>query len=134
MSTDKLLTYRGDVKAAVGVGGTVVLVTVHPEGQPTAVYRLGAANLSLASDALPCGGTCLVADAYTVRVGVTDSRVYQLPARGGAPAALAGPFIAPPAALALLSNNRLGVLAGSELLVVSRKDGKVLQSLPLPDA
>ena len=44
MSTDKYLTYRGDVKAVAVSGGAVVFVTVHPEGQPTAVYRLDRTN------------------------------------------------------------------------------------------
>src|SRR5262249_62432314 len=59
-TTVKSLTYRGDVKAAVGVGGTLLFVTVHPEGHPTGVYRLDTEKLSLTLDALPAGATALL--------------------------------------------------------------------------
>ena len=48
---NKYLTYRGEVEAAVALCGAVVFVTVHPEGQATAVYRVGADKLQLHSDA-----------------------------------------------------------------------------------
>ena len=48
MSTDKYFTYRGDVRAIAVLGGGLAFVTVHPEGQPTAVYRLDPEKLTLA--------------------------------------------------------------------------------------
>jgi ParB family chromosome partitioning protein len=56
MATEKYLTYRGDIKAGVGLDGVVAFVTAHPEGLPTPVYRIDADNLTLQTDALPCGG------------------------------------------------------------------------------
>ena len=130
---NKYLTYRGDVTAVVAVKGAVVFVTVHPEGQPTAVYRVDADKLQLHSDSLPCGGTALVTDGETLWLGGTDRRVYTCSARGGSVAHRGQPFASPPTALALLSNERLGVMVGAEVAIIARKDGKVLQTLALPE-
>jgi ParB family transcriptional regulator, chromosome partitioning protein len=133
VSTEKYLTYRGDVRAAVGVGGTVAFTTVHAEGQPTALYRLDAETLALATDPLPRGGVALVADGEALWIAGSDGHVYQGAARGGAPK-LKGPALATsPTALALLADERLAVLAGSEILILNRKDGKTLQTLELPE-
>src|SRR5947208_1319012 len=72
MATDKFQTYRGDIRAAVGVEGHLAFVTVHPEGLPTALYWLDADKLGLQQDALPCGGVTLAADGNTVYAGGTD--------------------------------------------------------------
>ena len=47
MSTDKYLLYRGDVKAVVTAGDALAFVTVHPEGQASAVYRLDPEKLTV---------------------------------------------------------------------------------------
>ena len=132
-STDKYLTYRGDLKAAVSIGQTVLFVTAHPEGQPTALYRLDADKFTLAEDALPAGGVDLVSDGDTVWVAGTDRRVYRAPAGGGKVTAFGPQLDAPPVALARVSDNRLAVLAGQQLLVLAGKDGKAVQSLDLPE-
>ena len=64
--TEKYLTYRGDITAGTAMGGSLAFVTVHPEGQPTALHWLDADKLSLSSVALPCGGVALAADDKTV--------------------------------------------------------------------
>ncbi|HXG11676.1 MAG TPA: HEAT repeat domain-containing protein, partial [Gemmataceae bacterium] len=132
-TTVKSLTYRGDVKAAVGVGSTLVFVTVHPEGHPTGVHRLDTEKLSLAVDPLPAGGTALINEKDILWVGGSDNRIYQASSRGGAPTPLGPPLAATPIALALLANDRLAVLGGTNVIILSRKDGKVLQTLDLPD-
>ena len=48
---DKYLTYRGAVKAALGVGDTVYFTTVHPEGQPTGVFWVDTDKFALAAGA-----------------------------------------------------------------------------------
>src|SRR5438552_1003754 len=123
MATEKFVSYRGDIKAVAGVGGTLVFVTLHPEGQPTAVYRLDADKLTLATDALPAGGVAVVADANTIWAAGSDQRVYQLPLKGGTPAPLGAAFDAPLAGLALLAGDRLGVLTGNTVCVLNRADG-----------
>jgi len=128
---EKHLTYRGNFRAAAGAGGTVVFVTEHPEGQPTALFRLDADSLTLTEQPLPCGGVALAVDGDHVYVAGTDRRVYV--AASGAPKPLAGPFDAPLAALVVAAGDRLAVLSGATLLLVSRADGKVLQALDLPD-
>ncbi|HZT82983.1 MAG TPA: hypothetical protein VFA26_22325, partial [Gemmataceae bacterium] len=134
MATEKYLQYRGDVKAIAGLGGTLAFVTTHPEGQPTAVFRLDADKLGLDADPLPCGAVAVLAAENTLYISGTDSRIYQLPAKGGKPKPLGQPLPGPPGRMALLSNNRLAVLCGKQVVVLSRKDGKVLQTLDLPEA
>jgi ParB family chromosome partitioning protein len=133
MANDLYFTYRGDLTAAVGVGPVLAFVTRHPEGQPTAVYRLDTEGDKLAEAALPCGGTCIAADCDTLYVGGTDRRVYRLAGKK-APAALTDPFEGTIAAVVPVSNDRLAVLAGKRVEIVGRADGKVLQSLDLPAA
>jgi ParB family chromosome partitioning protein len=134
MSTDKYLPYRGDVKAVAGIGGTLTFVTVHAENHPTAVYRLDADKLTLAADVLPAGGAVVRADGDILWVGGSNSHVYRASAGGGKPMALGSPLSAAPTALALLAGDRLAVLAGPAITVLSRADGRVLQTLEVPEA
>ncbi len=131
MATEKYLTYRGDIRAAVGVGGALAFVTVHPEGQPTALCWLDADKLGLQQDALPCGGVALAADGNTVYVAGTDKHLYECGKK--APGLLAGPFGGTIAAVAVLANKRLAVLHGKQIDIISDSDGAVKQTLELPD-
>ena len=83
MSTDKYFTYRGDVKAITVSAGALVWVTVHPEAQATAVYRLDPEKLTFTEDALPTGGQALLVTGEDLWVGGTDKHIYHLPAKGG---------------------------------------------------
>ena len=129
---DKYLTYRGDIKAAVGVGGALAFVTAHPEGQPTALYRLDADTLKLTEQSLPCGGVALAADGETLTLAGTDRRVY-VSAAGRVPKPLGEPFTSDIVAVLPVSGDRLAVLNGPRIDVVSRTDGRVLQTLDLPE-
>ena len=134
MSTEKYLTYRGDIKALATVGADVVFVTTHPEGQPTAVYRLDAEKLTLTADPVPSGGQALLATGDDLWLAGPAQCLYRLPAAGGKPATRGTPFDAPPTALAPLSAERLAVAVGARVIVLARADGKVLQTLELPEA
>src|SRR5262245_45059779 len=107
MSTDKYLTYRGDVRAVASTGSTLAFVTVHPEGFPTAVYRLDCEALTLAQDPLPAGGQAILATGTSLWVGGTDRRLYHLAATGGRPQARGPELAAPAVAFAPLSKERL---------------------------
>lgn len=133
MSVEKLLTYRGEIKAAVGVGKTLIFVTAHAEGQPTGLYSLDADTLSLDSVALPQGGVALAVDGETLLVAGTDQRLYTTAITGGTPKPLGPSLEAPATTLAPLAEGRLAVLVGAKVLVLARKDGKVLQTLELPE-
>lgn len=133
MTVEKYLTYRGEIKAAVAVGGTLAFVTAHPAGQPTGLYRLDADTLTLDLDPLPAGASALAADGPTLWAAGTDGRVYEGSAAGGTPRAVGPAFDPAPTALALLADGRLAVLSGSRVLVLNRKDGKALQTLDLPE-
>ncbi len=130
-SPGKSQMYRGDIRAAVGVGGALAFVTVHPEGAPTALYWLDVDKLSIQQDALPCGGTAVAADGNTVYVGGTDKCVHECGKK--APKKLAGPFAGEIVAIVPIAKKRLAVLNGKQIDIVSDKDGSVLQTLELPD-
>ena len=129
---EKYLTYRGDVTGIVGVGGSVAFVTRHPEGQPTALYRLDAGSLKLTEQPLPCGGLSVAADPNTVYVGGTDRRIYAAAGKAD-PEPLGTAFPADIVALVPVAGDRLGVLNGSRLDLISRNDGSVVQTLELPE-
>src|SRR5262245_31683962 len=76
----------------------------------------------------------MVTDQETVWVGGTDGRVYSCPVERGAATTRGQPLASAPVALALLSNDRIAALVGSEINVLTRKDGKVKQTLTLPEA
>jgi ParB family chromosome partitioning protein len=134
MTTEKYLTYRGDVRALAAVDGTLAFVTVHPEGQPTAVYRLNTEKLTLAEEPLPAGGQALLATAEGLWVAGTDGQVLFLPAKGGKPVARGPKLAAPLVALAPLAGERLAVASGAQVAVLARVDGKVAQTLELLEA
>src|SRR5439155_19250180 len=101
--------------------------------QPTAVYRVDTVRLSLDEDALPCGGQALVVDGDAVWVAGSDGGLYQGAVAGGEVKPKGQPLPAPAIRLALLAKDRLAALAGQKVVIVSRKDGKVLQTLDLAD-
>lgn len=128
----KSLPYRGDVTAAAGAGDGLAFVTDHPEGQPTALYRLDPDKLTLQTTALPKGGTALCADGADWWVGGSDGFLYRCPAKG-APIALGEKLAAKPVAIAPVAGDRLAVVAGSRLTLHARADGKQVQGFDLPE-
>jgi ParB family chromosome partitioning protein len=133
MSTDKYLTYRGDVKAVALSGGALAFVTVHPEGQPTALYRLDPEKLTLSEAALPSGGQVLLAVGDDLWLGGSDQCVYDVPGGHSPTCRLSARFDAPIVALAPLANDRLAVAAGAKVIVMARGNRDVLQTLELAD-
>ncbi len=129
---DYYFTYRGDIRAAVGVEASVHFVTTHPEGLATALYKYVPEDDEVTEQALPCGGVAICADAAGVYVAGTDRRVYTAAGKK-APKPLTEAFAAPLAAIASVSQDRLAVVSGKHLHLVSKTDGKTLQSLDLPE-
>jgi ParB family chromosome partitioning protein len=129
---DIFLTYLGDVRAILGHEVTLAFTTVHPEGRPTAVYLLDTKSDTMKARRLPCGGVALAQAGADLYVAGTDRRVYVLP-KLKAPKPLTDPFEFPTAAIAVVSQDRLAVVTGKTLALVSRNDGSVTQTLPLPD-
>jgi ParB family chromosome partitioning protein len=132
--TEKYLTYRGDVRAVAVARDALVFVTAHPEGQPTAVYRLDPEKLTLTEDALPAGGLTLLTVGDDLLVAGTDQQLYRLPAKGGKAKPFGEAFEARLTALAPLANDRVAVAAGEKVAVLSRGDGKTLQTLDMPES
>ena len=114
-STEKYLTYRGEIKGVVGVGGTLAFVTVHPEGQPTGLYRLDADTLD-ARRPTRCRTAGLRSRSTARPSGwpAATGSLYEAPSTGGKPKPR-GPQVRrrPPTALAPLADGRLAVLVGS---------------------
>jgi ParB family chromosome partitioning protein len=133
VTVEKHLTYRGEIKAAAGVGGTLAFVTSHPEGQPAALYRLDADKLTLDADLLPQGGTALASSGETLWVAGGEGRLYQAPVASGEPKPLGHALAAPATALAPLADGRLAALVGSQVIILASKDGKTIQRLDLPE-
>ena len=133
-ATSRAQIYRGDLKAVAGLGAKVAFVTVHPEGHATGLYRLNTETFGLAEEPLPSGGRSLRIDGASLWIAGGDRRLYLAPADSGKPAAKGPEFANAPTALALLADDRLAVLAGSEVAILGRKDGKVRQALELPEA
>jgi ParB family chromosome partitioning protein len=136
MATDKYLTYRGDVRALAVTGGVLALATVHPEGQPTALYRIDPEKGTLAEDHLDAGALAVLVADDDVWLAGSDQRLYRAgltPGGKGAPKSRGGAFDAPITALAPLAGARLAVASGAKVHVVARKDAKVLQTLDLPE-
>src|ERR1700674_3405860 len=110
MAADKYLQYRGDIQAALGVAGTVAFVTVHPEKQPTALYRLACDKMTLSADPLPVGGTALLADEDSYWIGGSDGKLYEVPLKGGKPKAKGDALAGAPKALVRVSSYRFAAL------------------------
>jgi ParB family transcriptional regulator, chromosome partitioning protein len=134
MSTDKYFIYRGDVRAITASLGGVCFVTVHPEGQSTAVYDLNPEKMILTEYFLPTGGQTFLVTEDELWVAGTDKHLYHLPTFGGKTKRHGGEFAAAPVALAPLAKERLAVAVESQVVVVQRADGKVVQTLDLPEA
>ena len=134
MTIEKYLPYRGEVRAMLGAGSTLVFVTAHPEGQPTAIYRLDADKLTLAVNGMPAGAVAVALDGETLWVAGTDRRVYQAPVTGGPPVPRGLPYEAPIAALVPLSESRLAVVAGHAVYLINRNDGRSAQVLSMEEA
>jgi ParB family chromosome partitioning protein len=115
------------------VGSALAFVTVHPEGLPTAAYRLDPEKLTLTEEPLPAGGQSLLATTEGLWIGGTDGQLYHQRAKGGKVTPLGKPLAAPAAALAPLSNERLAAASGAQVVVLARGDGKVLQTLEMPE-
>jgi ParB family chromosome partitioning protein len=130
---DYTVPFRGELKAIASVGSSVALVTVHPEGRTTGLYwlHLGEDRPRSEGEDL-AGGLALIADGESVWVAGSDGHIYRAPL-GGKPKPVGAKFESAPKGLAPLANDRLAALVGRELKVLARKDGKVLQSLELPD-
>jgi ParB family chromosome partitioning protein len=141
MSKNWYAGYRGQVRALAPVGNVLAFVSVHPEGQPTPVYRLRPEREppKWESNKLPAGGVALFATPDALWIVGTDGQVYRqaiaAKEKDWADPKAHGPRFDPvPVALAPLAGERLAVATGNEVAILSREDGKVQQRLMLPDA
>ncbi len=87
MSTEKYLTYRGDIKAVQGFGATLALTTVHPEGHATGLYRLDTLAMAIDTTPLPQGGLALAAEGERLWIAGSDGQIFEGFDRGRNPQA-----------------------------------------------
>lgn len=134
MTQDKSLSHRGTIQAIAGSGATAVFVTIHPENRPTAIYRLNLETDQLDAVDLPCGAQAVVIDksSQDIWAAGSDKHIYRLPLQGGAARAIGNALEAPGTALALVSQNRLAALCGTQLIVLACDSGQHQQTIFLP--
>ncbi|MCY1066683.1 HEAT repeat domain-containing protein [Nannocystis sp. RBIL2] len=132
-TNDKYTQIRGDLKAILAHGVQLLIAAVHPEGQATALYRLNLDTGELVVGDLPAGGVALAADDGHVFVAGSDGQVYKAGLDKGEPKPLGPVFDPPPVALAPAANGRLAVVAGKQLVILAKKDGKELQRIELSE-
>lgn len=130
-SGEKHLTYRGEIRGIAPIPGGVAFVTVHAEGQPTTGCRLDAATLKLTETPLPCGAVSLVSTGELLYVAGTDRRVYVLEKSTAKP--LGEPVTEEIRAILPLSGDRLAVVNGPRVDLLSRNDGSITQTLELSE-
>ncbi len=136
--SEKYLTYRGDIKALAGHETFAFFVTLHPDQQPAAVYTLNVENFALDEQPLPAGGLCLTIETDaknqpTLWIGGGAGQLYRTAPQGKKPAAVGEAFSSAITSLALLSEDRIAVLTDAVISILSRKDGKILETLELPE-
>lgn len=97
MTIQKTLPYRGRIQAVLSQAGQTCFVTTHVEDQATALYRLDTrqAQISLVTQALPCGATALLNVTHETVVDQlwlagTDGQLYVSDWEGAVPTALDG--------------------------------------------
>ena len=120
--------YRGQIKALVGRGEYLYLVTTHEEEQDTALYRLNPSVPQLTAVKLHGGsGKALSITDNELFIANVEDRLERfrfdtekVEAFGSA---LGGPIVA----MTSVAKNRLAVLAGSDLVVLSKETGEELQ-------
>ncbi|MCA9691600.1 MAG: HEAT repeat domain-containing protein [Myxococcales bacterium] len=130
--TDKYVQFRGEPRALVSHKSSLVFVTVHPEQQATALYRLDLEDARLSADPLPRGAVALDRAGDRVYLAGDDGLLFTAPLTAGAPTLLGGRLDPPASALVCAGVDRLALLCGAELVIVNAADGKALQRLPLP--
>ena len=133
MSVEKDLTYRGRITAIAGAAGTLAFVTVHPENRGTGLYRLDAETLALDEVPLPRGALALLVVGDTVWVGGNDGVLYRGSIASGPLKPVGEPLDPAPFAFAPLADDRLAVLSGTQIAILSQKNGKLVQALTLPE-
>ena len=130
-TTNKYLTYRGDLRAVTSLGKGLAFTGVHPDGVPTALYRLDVEKLELSEIALSCGGLSLAATSGELWLGGDNARLYHLADKAKALSQLKLELPAAATALVCLSGKRLAALCGEQLIIVDAKQGVELQALAL---
>lgn len=130
-TTQKYLTYRGDLQAIVTCGAQLAFTTSHSENIPTALYRLDVEKFELSSIPLDCGGLSLASSDGNLWLGGDDGGLYQI--SGNSVSKIKVDLPAPASLLTCLSEHRLAAVCDDQLLILETKKGKRLQAFELQE-
>jgi ParB family chromosome partitioning protein len=125
------LTHRGTPTALISAGGALFFGTRHPEGLPTALYRLNPTDGALTEAALPTHPTALATSDDTVWIAGADAQLYRAPVKGGAASAV-GALPSSASALVVV-NSGLAAICDDALLLLDLK-AKTIARFALPAA
>lgn len=118
MAKELYFDHRGALTGLTAEGSTLIFTTTHPEGVPTAVYRVDVNTGKFSASDLPVGASGLAADADNIYIAGADHRIYTGGLLSGALTPSGEPFADPIAALAPVHGG-LAVLAGRALHIVA---------------
>ena len=133
MTTNKYLTYRGDIRALASTTDSLAFVTVHPDGLPTALYLLNVSKLTIDLTPLDCGGVSIIARKNELWVGGDDSCIYHHSGKAKSLKQLKIELPEPASEFAALSNDRLAAICGNQLVIIGTKKVSFLQSFELSE-
>jgi ParB family chromosome partitioning protein len=131
---ESYLAYRGEIRAIAASGSTLLFVTEHPEGRPTALYRLDCERFDLKADPLPAGARALSVSGEDIWIAGSDGSICRCPISGGEPATAMTLEAGPATAIAPLADDRLAIAVGPNVVIadVSGRSARPVQALGLP--
>ena len=129
----KFYKYRGELKAVTTHKNSVIFITEHLEGQATGVYRLDPDAADITMDKLPTPAVGFTKDEKNLFILGNDGQIHIGPIQGGKFKSFGEKFDPKPKKILTLSNEKLAVLGGEKLFILSSKTAKILQELQLPE-
>jgi len=129
-AAEQTLPYRGDITSIAAWEDHLFVTSVHPEGQPTAVFRLKLDLGKYTEIALPSGGVFLAVYKGELFITTDSGEIYRGTHKGKDFDDFGEKLESPARCIVPLSGDRWAVLTASTVLVKDDK-GAVLQSLEL---
>ena len=131
-ATEQTLPYRGDITSVATWEDHIFVTTVHPEGQPTAAFRLHVDSAKYSEIALPAGGVFVAVYKGELFVSTDSGVIYRGGFKGKDFNELGAALESPAQRIVPLSGDRWAILTASTVLVRDSK-GADLQTLDLAE-
>ena len=113
------LTYRGELCGLVTTGKTIAFTTRHVEQKPSSLYLIDGESHKLTTVPLDCVAQSLFHAESQYWIGDVDASLYSVDEESKTVSEHKLKIESPIVAFCTLSNSRLGLASGSELLIVS---------------